>query len=242
MNSTVARYMTPNQPIERTAEAAAHRAVPLGDGDTGWRTEKPQRRRHMPIIGEIRSFGFGTGAAVDSDFEFYQRVLRPQGWLECDGKSLPIPQFKRLFLVIGQNWGSEDRPNTFKLPDLRGLFIRGWNHGSGRDPDAGSRLGIHPVDAPGDFGGATGDAVGSYQEDAFRRHWHELSYRRHGLKNGEGELNLEKGGTPVKTEPAGGDETRPKNTFLMYCIWTGRQLPPQDHDLTLLDPDVGFDG
>ena len=153
-----------------------------------------------------------------------------------------MPQFQRLFLAIGHNWGSEDRPTTFKLPDLRGLFIRGWNHGSGKDPDTGNRVGIHPADAPGDFGGATGDAVGSYQDDELRRHNHEIPYHRHGLKNGNDDLNLELGGTPVKTNPAGGNETRPKNAYIMYCIWTGRQLPPVEQDLASLDPEAGFDG
>jgi microcystin-dependent protein len=43
--------------------------------------------------------------------------------------------------VIGHNWGSEDKSNTFKLPDLRGLFLRGWNHASDRDPDTAGRVG-----------------------------------------------------------------------------------------------------
>lgn len=196
----------------------------------------------MPIIGEIRSFGFGAEASISTDYEFYQ-VLRRQGWLECDGKSIPILQFRRLFRVIGHNWGSEDKANTFKLPDLRGLFIRGWNHASEKDPDAGSRVGIHPVDAPGDFGGATADSVGSYQPDELGSHHHSIPFRMRRLAHSTttDREHLQAGNPPVSTSRTGGNETRPKNAYVMYCIWTGRELPRGELDLSTLDPDIDFE-
>ena len=43
-----------------------------------------------------------------------------------------------------------------------------------------------------------------------------LDLSKHPLRNGNDDLNLELGGTPVKTNPAGGNETRPKNAYIMY--------------------------
>jgi len=81
------------------------------------------------------------------------------GWLACDGSRLPInPQFQELYQVIGHNYGG-DNQTYFNLPDLRGRFVRGTDHGAARDPDRASRT------APA-AGGNTGDAVGSSEADA----------------------------------------------------------------------------
>lgn len=40
--------------------------------------------------------------------------------------------------LLGTRYGG-DRQTTFAVPDLRGLFIRGTDHGQGTDPDGGSR-------------------------------------------------------------------------------------------------------
>jgi len=55
------------------------------------------------FYGEIRAFGFN---------------YLPQGWLFCDGSSVPVQQYQILYAVIGNSYGG-DRTN-FNLPDLRG--------------------------------------------------------------------------------------------------------------------------
>ncbi|MCD4724492.1 MAG: tail fiber protein [Bacteroidales bacterium] len=80
----------------------------------------------------------------------------PQGWLICDGSAISRTTYVNLFNMIGTNYGSGNNSTTFNLPDLRGMFLRGADNGSGNDPDAGSRTASNP-------GGNTGDNVGSIQ-------------------------------------------------------------------------------
>jgi microcystin-dependent protein len=146
-------------------------------------------------------------------------------WLECNGSELPIADYQSLYAAIGNAFGLAANPANFKLPDLRGTFLRGWDHGRGKDPDAASRTG--------------GDHVGSTQADVIKRHNHPT-----GANTGKAD-----GGATV-TDPGtwnsaahpynmytgdftyGGDtlypaswnnvpagaETRPANTAAMYCI------------------------
>ncbi|MGH2508542.1 MAG: phage tail protein [Ktedonobacteraceae bacterium] len=81
------------------------------------------------------------------------------GWLLCDGQSYPVSEYPDLYQRIKNNFGGD--ANTFYVPDLRGRFVRGTDHGRGQDPDAAQRHAIFP-------GGKTGDAVGSVQAYATR--------------------------------------------------------------------------
>jgi len=58
-----------------------------------------------PFLGEIRMF-VGNFA--------------PQGWLLCNGQSLPVAQNQALFSIIGTYYGG-DGINNFKLPNLTHL-------------------------------------------------------------------------------------------------------------------------
>lgn len=57
----------------------------------------------------------------------------PTGWLECDGAAVSRTTYAALFAVIGTTWGVGDGSTTFNVPDLRGEFVRGWDHGKGTD-------------------------------------------------------------------------------------------------------------
>lgn len=96
----------------------------------------------------------------------------PPGWLECNGwqyDGSPGTTYAALFNNIGKAFGGGSGAlNSFNVPDLRGKFVRGWNHGSGWDPDAGSRFRWFS-------GGQIGDHVGSYQYDASASHSHTYS-------------------------------------------------------------------
>lgn len=50
----------------------------------------------------------------------------PDGWLLCDGQEVPIAQYRQLSDAIGTNFNTPSpRDGYFRLPDLRGRFIRG---------------------------------------------------------------------------------------------------------------------
>ncbi len=50
-----------------------------------------------------------------------------EGYLLCDGQSISRENFSDLYSVIGTTYGSDDT-STFKVPDLRGRTIVGFNH------------------------------------------------------------------------------------------------------------------
>jgi hypothetical protein len=91
----------------------------------------------------------------------------PAGWRLCDGSQLSRVDFATLYSVIGTNWGAGDGVNTFHLPDLRGVFLRGvsYDEPKGWDPDKNNRPALYP-------GGVGGNEVGSYQDEVYKSHTH----------------------------------------------------------------------
>lgn len=49
----------------------------------------------------------------------------PEGYLYCDGSEVNRNVYKELFAAIGTTWGAGDGTDTFNIPDLRGIFVRG---------------------------------------------------------------------------------------------------------------------
>lgn len=80
--------------------------------------------------------------------------IAPLGTLECNGASVLISSYPNLYNVIGGQYGSVDA-NHFNLPDLRGMFLRGWDHGRGIDVNSSARTNR------GD--GTTGDHTGTIE-------------------------------------------------------------------------------
>jgi microcystin-dependent protein len=139
--------------------------------------------------------------------------------LECDGSSLVRVDFSDLFDAIGIVWGTADAA-SFNLPDMRGRFPRGYDHGATIDPNAGTRTASNT-------GGATGDNVGSVQADVFGTHRHGItSWSSNGTESGwnvEATDNQQFGQTATDgfaVQDTGGAETRPKNASVMYIIKT----------------------
>ncbi|WP_336943158.1 phage tail protein [Acinetobacter modestus] len=63
----------------------------------------------------------------------------PTGYLELAGQAVSRTTYSALFALLGTTFGSGDGSTTFNLPDMRGEFVRGWDHGRGID--AGRTLG-----------------------------------------------------------------------------------------------------
>ena len=81
----------------------------------------------------------------------------PTGWVHCDGSFLSRTVYSGLYNVIGTTFGSGS--GTFKVPDLRGEFIRGLDDGRGVD---------------------TGRALGSSQAAKVGDHKHQLPIHHEG--------------------------------------------------------------
>lgn len=96
----------------------------------------------------------------------------PTGYLYCDGTQVSRTVYAVLFGAIGIKHGEGDAVSTFHLPDYRGRFLRGFDNGAARDPDAGSRTAMN-------IGGVTGDAVGSLEAESYLGHTHTASQGSH---------------------------------------------------------------
>ena len=57
---------------------------------------------------------------------FAQKAV-PDGWLFCNGSNVSRTTYSKLFAAIGTTNGAGDGSTTFKLPNLRTLFIQGAN-------------------------------------------------------------------------------------------------------------------
>lgn len=101
------------------------------------------------------------GGRIDpaGTIKIYAGSSVPSGYLECNGATVTRSVYSDLYTAIGEIWGEGDGSTTFEIPDLRGKFPRGYDHGAGNDPDAASRTAQAT-------GGAMGDNVGSVQGDA----------------------------------------------------------------------------
>jgi microcystin-dependent protein len=149
-------------------------------------------------------------------------TVSPSGWLFCDGAAVSRSTYAALFSAIGVTWGSGDGFNTFNLPDLRNMFLRG----SGTS------------------------AVGVYEDEDFKSHTHTATITDPGHKHqtallsgipslayGAGTTINGIAGGSITTAPSsftetkttgvtvsnastGGTETRPVNKRVLYIIKT----------------------
>lgn len=138
------------------------------------------------------------------------------GFLECDGSSvLRAGDYADLFDAIGVKFGSVDATH-FTLPDLRGRFLRGWDHGATLDPDAATRT------DRGDT--TTGDNIGTLQADQLTSHLHPFGSNAMTYQPGSASKVQNSGasltdvGTDSGTSNTGGNETRPVNINIMWMI------------------------
>lgn len=142
----------------------------------------------------------------------------PNNWLECDGTARLTSSFQALYNTIQtgssaaygflcDSFGNANPAGAyFKLPDLRGEFLRGWDHSRGVD---------------------TGRAFATFESNSIQAHTHSVNIFGFNPNRASpvgtalssdgtaGEGNISFGTT---TNNNGGAETRPRNVSVMYCI------------------------
>lgn len=145
-----------------------------------------EARANLPLVGSVA---------------YFATEFPPAGWLEANGAVVSRTQYAALFARIGTRFGAGDGQNTFRLPELRGEFLRGWDHGRGADP---------------------GRALASAQAHQFASHRHGLSSSISRGASGLGALEERvpflSGGYDTSYLLEGGTETRPRNVALLVCI------------------------
>lgn len=78
----------------------------------------------------------------------------PKGFLVCDGAMVQKSDYPQLYNLIGTIFGEDG--DLFRLPDLRGRFVRGFDKKNIRDSDHG---------------------FGEPQDDAFQGHSHKTDWK-----------------------------------------------------------------
>ncbi|WP_312477988.1 phage tail-collar fiber domain-containing protein [Stutzerimonas nitrititolerans] len=148
---------------------------------------------------------------------YFAGNARPAGWLKATGAVVSRTTYAALFEAIGTTYGTGDGSTTFRLPDLRGEFIRGADEGRGVDA---ARI------------------LGTWQADEIKSHDHR--YPSANVSAGQYQNTVDavavSGLQPVcgtdtgstsdngfaryldDATATGGLETRPRNIALQACI------------------------
>lgn len=154
----------------------------------------------------------------------------PAECLYCNGQTVSRTEQARLFSVIGTRWGAGDGWSTFNVPDLRGVFPRGWDDGRGVDPGRvfGSYQGSQNLWHGHSFSGQTGGGGGHDHDLGTREctygplvqigraggNWSGMSPNR---TSWAGDHSHSFSGS---TSGEGGNEARPVNNALYFVIKT----------------------
>lgn len=122
----------------------------------------------------------------------YPKEAPPSGFLLMSGQPITQAQYPILYSLYGST-----------LPDLRGVFIRGWDNGRGMDGGRG---------------------LMSYQADAFKSHSHNLLRAENsGVGSLTDRVTTANGDSGVANaiQANGDSETRPKNIAFNYIVKAG---------------------
>lgn len=186
-----------------TAAVTAQTATNATDSDKLDGSHKADIIAAASPAGSVTAFAGGTA---------------PTGWLECNGAAVSRTTYAALFGAIGVTYGNGDGTSTFNLPDLRGEFIRGWDHGKGTD---------------------AGRAIASAQGDQLQTHEHAVWNPLHNTwatVTNDGPTSVDTAYQDTIADPGdssitanvlrakdltvgnSGTETRPRNVAMMYII------------------------
>ncbi len=175
----------------------------------------------------------------------------PSGWVLCDGRDLLKRDYSKLYSKLSTLWNTDEGTSKdfFRVPDLRGVFVRGVN-GSRKDKYRDEALKNRKRLAVSSSYG-TNDP-GSFQIDWFEEHNHGGGNHDHGdgshihgISTFDGDASgnetgsdsgnkyarrvgqkthysgriIERSGNII--DKSGGNETRPKNAYVHFIVFTG---------------------
>ena len=178
------------------------------------------------FLGDISSYNNSSTAQSSPPNSTGLHPVEGYGWMVCDGRTLQKDEYPELYGMLGNIHGGDE--NTFNIPDLRGMFLRGV----GSD-----KASIEDRENPQRTEKAQG--VGSVQDFALQTHIHTYTAPTE-LTPSEGTEGTTVSGFDKDSETSTpgqsvaqmpGDvkvshlETRPSNVFVYYIIKFTNHLP-----------------
>jgi len=155
-----------------------------------------------------------SAVPVGAVLAFPVGIVAP-GYLELDGSVQSIATYPDLAAYLGTKFNKGDEgAGNFRLPDSRGEFLRGWDHGRGADPARaiGSyQLGTLTAFDSNTPGGASVDTLRCSPAQAQADVYRSTDYPGVGITYTASDLSV--GEYPVE-----GGVTRPRNLAVMWCI------------------------
>ncbi|WP_222833557.1 phage tail protein [Pseudomonas sp. SC3(2021)] len=155
-----------------------------------------------------------SAVPVGAVLAFPTGIVAP-GYLELDGSVQSIATYPDLATFLGTtyNKGNEGAGN-FRLPESRGEFLRGWDHGRGADP--ARAIGSYQLGTLAAFdsntpGGSSVDTLRCSPAQAQADVYRSTDYPGVGITYTASNLSV--GEYPVE-----GGVTRPRNLAVMWCI------------------------
>ena len=194
------------------------------------------------------TLSFTTVQGVPSGAVFCLAVSAvPADYLECAGAAVSRTTYAALFAVIGETYGAGNGSTTFNVPDLRGEWVRGYDHGRGVDSGRGigtyqtyqnnthshakGSLGVtttnqsHYHNFPGDdqlsqFNGVAGWSTGTDGSASYDATSNVGGHHSAPMWRTTTKNTNHNHGVSGSTAATGGTETRVRNIAMMYIIKT----------------------
>ncbi|POA35426.1 phage tail protein [Pseudomonas sp. GW456-12-1-14-TSB6] len=160
----------------------------------------------------------GSAVPVGAVMAFPTGIVAP-GFLELDGSVQSIATYPDLAAYLGTTYNKGDEgAGNFRLPEARGEFLRGWDHGRG--VDAGRAIGSYQLDSLQNITGqysanngvqlaATGTVGGAFSATAAGGTQLPAGTASTGV------INMSFDASRVARTST---ETRPRNLAVMWCI------------------------
>ena len=214
--------------VERTATTGRVGVVELADNTETQAGTDTSRAVTPAGLASAASLFVPPGAVLP-----FAMSTAPTGWLKCNGGEYlkTDTRYAALFAAIGNIYGQTNGTGGagtthFRVPDLRGEFVRGWD--DGRAVDSGRGFGSSQAD---DFkmhnhsatSSSSGDHNHSYSVPGFQRGGGDGDLdpnERQGSDQGRTTGNAGNHSHTITIGSTGGTETRPRNIALLYCIKT----------------------
>lgn len=208
---------TPSTIVTQAWAEAVQEEIAAVIESTGVALAKPNNHQLVDAIKSLVSSALPPGA-----IQAFAVSAAPAGWLVADGSAVSSTAYPALAAALGTTWGAAPA-GQFRLPDLRGEFLRGTD--AGRNVDPGRVVGssqdwataapkqTNPTRLGGgglQYGGGNPSAVGFARASRAGEAVTASGFD----SNGSG---IEMDACNVVT---GDTETRPRNIAVLFCIKT----------------------